>query len=103
MSGLSETIGKPSTRQPGQHGMGPPRPPDADCDSVPDDDDLCPQTQGEVPNGGCPADTEIVVVTGVNPGVLCPGESVAAHRTHCSGFYYWHNSYTTLSYDSRTH
>ena len=83
--------------------MGPPTPRDSDCDGVPDDRDVCPQRQGLESNAGCPAGIEVVVVTGLPSGVLCPNGLRAASKSHCPGYSLWRNSHTTLTYDSRTH
>ena len=39
-------------------GMGPPTPPDADCDGVWDSSDDCPHLAGSWSNSGCPDDAE---------------------------------------------
>ena len=83
-------------------GPSPPRPLDSDCDNVPDDNDLCPQIQGLESNAGCPVDVELVVVTGIRGGVVCPDGAIAAHQTQCAGFRYWGNSYTRLLYNPQS-
>lgn len=90
----------------GEYGGGegsPQTPVDSDCDGVPDERDACQELPGDESNAGCPAEIEVVVVTGLPSGVLCPNGQRAASKSHCPRYSSWRNSHTTLAYDSRTH